>query len=216
MPQPPRCLEEVAARIRVGPRLPHGHAIVGMQRIEPAETTVLLPVLAGVVRPRRLRGGEAPVRVGRPRDVGDDRDERAEALLGPLSLGDVEPGRVEEPHGAELVPDRMHREVDDALGAVGKPVAQGVAEGFPAGSLERRRSDSLLHLLRAAPPRRFPERPVEHLFAGVAAVVEREDVDLDQAPPGSMIPAKIPDWLKTDSNLAVRGEERFFRALALW
>ena len=190
-------------RRRLLPVGAHARAVVGVHRVEPAVAEVLLLTLSRESLPRRLRSGEPTLRIRPPGHVGDNGDERAEALLGTFPLGDVDPGRVQEAHLAELVADRVHGEVDDPLGAVGHPVAQRLAEDPACAQPPRRKADTRLHLLGAAPPGRLPERQVEHLVARVAARLDREGVDLAKVPSRSRIPAKIPDWLKTDSNFAV-------------
>ena len=79
-------------------------AIVRVQRLRPAEIAMLFPFLAGVSFPGRLRFHEPPFRIGAPRHVRDDGDERAisalavtQLLLGLLALGDVENDREENP-----------------------------------------------------------------------------------------------------------------------
>ena len=120
-----------------GPTPYAGCLVVGMDRVEPAEALVLLQALPRVLAPRRLRIDETAHRVGCPGDVGDDRDERAEALLRLLALGDVDSGRMEEADVAQPVEDRVHPEVDETLGAVGEPVAERLAEDVPLQRLSR-------------------------------------------------------------------------------
>ena len=99
---------------------------------------------------------------------------RTQRFFGTCPVGDVDPGRVQETHHALLVANGVHREVDEALGAVGEPVAQRLTEDLACGSPLRRNADACLHLLGAAPPGRRPEGPVEYLLARVAARLERE------------------------------------------
>ena len=123
----------------------------------PRYSSWLWPVYS---RPRRLRGStKRPIEVGRPRGTSVTiGDERAEALLRLLPLGDVDPGRVQETHHADSSRIGCIAKSTRRSRAVGEPVAQRLAEDLTRRGLARRLADARLHLLRAAPPGRLPER----------------------------------------------------------
>ena len=67
------------------------------------------------------------------------------------------------------VTNGMHREIHDALAAVGHPVAELLPKRDPGCGLLCREADPRLHLLRAAPPGRLPEQFIQDLLPGVSA-----------------------------------------------
>ena len=101
----------------------------------------------------------------------DDGGQPAQSLLtfakfslNPLTLGNVNPARVQERDLARSVTDGMHREVNDALAAVSYPVPKLFAENVPRGGLLSCEAYPRLYLLRAAPPLSIAERAVQNLF----------------------------------------------------
>ncbi len=81
MPQEPARLIQVAGFTRSPPRRHNALAIVRVYGVEPTEAAHLIPRLSGVRAPHRLRFDERTLRVRRPGDVGDDRNQRTEAFF---------------------------------------------------------------------------------------------------------------------------------------
>ncbi len=199
--------EQLARRIRVsrqrrerGPQLAHrrsrGQSVADDVADRQRDATIrkrehVVPVASHLERgARRLvtgrhrdSGGHDQAR-GKQGPLQPDRDLallcflRPQRGFGTRSLGDVDPGRIQETHRARLVANRVNREVDEPLGTVGEPVAQRLTEDLAASCVHRREPDTFCHLVGAAPPRRSPEGQVEHLLARVTTRIESEVVDL--------------------------------------
>ena len=115
---------------------------------------------------------------------------------------------------SRLVPDRVHREVDDALAAVRHPVA-AASRGTPRRPQPLDRdADTRLTSSDAAPPGRLPERTAEHLVARVSAPVDGQLVDLADVAFEIQDAGEDPGLVEDRLELGGRRAQRLVRLLA--
>ena len=183
-------------------------------------TSDLEHVAAGLVQRRHGDIGAIDEARGEECSLQPDRDlpflgfQRSKSVFGLDPLRDVDPRRVQETHHARFVHDRMHHEIDDALAAVRHPVGQRLAEDLARRSLLRREADAPLHIVGAAPPRRVPERQVEHLVAAVPTRLDGERVDIADVAFRVQDAGEDPGLVEDRLELRVCRGERLIRFLA--